>query len=86
MYKLPNGRQLKLEEVESVSRVKDLGQDTSTIGYSRLGFSIFMKSGRTVDVVDKYHFSDWADVKKKLSLIREEIVAKVHAISETEAS
>lgn len=81
MYKLPDGRELKLEEVESVSNVRDLGQDSTKIGYSKLGFKIYLKNGRTVEVMDNYHYADWADVKKGLSALRKEIIDRAEALS-----
>ncbi|MDZ4181560.1 MAG: hypothetical protein U1B83_01690 [Candidatus Cloacimonadaceae bacterium] len=72
---------MKLEEVESVSRVRDLGQDSTKIGYSKLGFKVYLKSGRTVEVMDNYHYADWAEVKKGLSSLRQEIIDKAEALS-----
>ncbi|MDD2228108.1 MAG: hypothetical protein PHY48_01705 [Candidatus Cloacimonetes bacterium] len=76
LYTLPDGRIIDLTCVSVVTPVKDFGLDPKTIVKSRIGFSIILKKREVLDVVDYYHYSDWATAKNKLNKLREEIVSR----------
>ncbi|HNQ43166.1 MAG TPA: hypothetical protein PKI59_02000 [Candidatus Cloacimonadota bacterium] len=77
-YTLPNGKQIDIERIVSVSPVRDLGPDPKSIDLSRLGFSIHLRKREIVEVVDNYHYNDWAEVRSQLNKIRDEILKLVH--------
>ncbi|MDY0152335.1 MAG: hypothetical protein RBS43_08700 [Candidatus Cloacimonas sp.] len=73
IYKLPSGQLIDTSMISSVSTVRDLGKNPKTIDTNLIGFTIRMKGREIIDVTDDYHFCDWAEVKKNLKHIREEI-------------
>lgn len=75
LYALPNGQEIDLTKVKGISKVRDYGRDSNSIDLHLIGFSIQMQK-EVVDITDSYHFCDWAEVTKKLKLIREEILSK----------
>jgi hypothetical protein len=79
-YVLPDGRSLELNDVVRVSKVRDMGEDASSIEYSKLSFCIYLKGNELIEVSEKYHFSDWSDKKKTLSLIREDLMKNLKDI------
>ncbi|PKN73074.1 MAG: hypothetical protein CVU50_04790 [Candidatus Cloacimonetes bacterium HGW-Cloacimonetes-3] len=83
LYTLPDGRIVDLTCVSDVSPIRDFGVDSKSIVKSRLGFTIFLNKREMLDVVDYYHFSDWAIVKKRLNMIREEILSSLEKVEST---
>jgi len=76
IYTLPNGQNVDLAKVTNVSRIRDMGHDSKSIDKQKIGFTISLKNREIIDVVDYYHYSDWADVKNRLNLIRKQVIAK----------
>ena len=76
LYKLPDGREIVLEDVVRISKVRDQGDDDKSIELSKLSFTIFIGKEETIEVSEQYHFSDWAEKKKKLDLVQQDLVNK----------
>lgn len=81
VYNLPNGAQVDLSRVRRISSVRDFGQDNTSIDKSKIGFTIHLDNREIVEVIDYYHYSDWAEVKKKMCDIRKDVYAKWEAES-----
>ncbi len=73
MYTLPDGRVLDTELITQVSSIRDLGQDERSIDRSILSFSVYLRKGETVQVVEYYHYTDWAEAKKRLTEVRKSL-------------
>ncbi len=80
LYTLPDGKTIALERIQSVSTVRDHGRDEGSIDMSRLGFTIHLAKREIVEVTEPYHFADWADVKKHLNRIRDDIIKQWKAL------
>ncbi len=76
-YTLPDGQRIDLKKVVEVGSIRDLGLDPNSISQSRIGFSIKMTGGESVQVIKNYHFCDWAIAKKELETIRKEIEGQI---------
>jgi hypothetical protein len=76
LYALPNGERIVLENIHSVSQVRDKGGTGSYIEPNKMGFTIHLAKREIVEVVEPYHFSDWADVKNRLNKLRNELIEK----------
>lgn len=76
IYTLPDGHRLKLENVLRVSQVRDLGSDSGSIGYSKMAFTIHLTKHEELEITEQYHYSDWAEAKRKLIQTREELINK----------
>ncbi|MBW6513986.1 MAG: hypothetical protein K0B87_04435 [Candidatus Syntrophosphaera sp.] len=76
LYKLPDGREIVLEDVVRVSKVRDMGEDDRSIEMSKLSFTIYIGQEETIEVSEQYHFADWVDKKKKLDLVQHDLVHK----------
>ncbi len=59
-----------------VSLKLEYGQAGQIIEEQFIGFAIHLKNNETIEVKDKYHYSDWAEVKIRLSKLRDDIIAK----------
>jgi hypothetical protein len=78
LFTLPDGRIIDLECVSTVSTIRDYGSDPRSIDRHILGFSIYLKKKReVVEVLDTYHFNDWAEARLRLKKTREEIVNRL---------
>ncbi len=75
-YTLPDGRIVDLAKVSSISKVRDFGRDSNTIDLHQIGFTIHLERREIVEVLDKYHFCDWAEVKNRLKRLREDMIEK----------
>ncbi len=75
-YTLPDGRAVQLEKIARISQVRDLGDDSSTIGSSKLAFYIHISGQTTLEVSEYYHFSDWVGAKFKLRRLREDLFTR----------
>ena len=73
-YRLFDGQIVDLDRIESVSTVRDFGRDPRSIDRSQIGFTIQLNNREIIDVVEFYHFCDWAQVSIKLKKVREDIV------------
>jgi len=81
LYLLPDGKKIDLARVESISKIREYGQTGKIIEEQYIGFSTHLKNNEIVEVKDKYHYSDWAEVKIRLNKLRDDIIAhreKVH--------
>jgi len=81
LYNLPNGRSVELSDVRRISKVRDQGDDMSTIGYRKMVFTIHMNNRDIVEVSEQYHYSDWMDKKKELNNVRADLVSKWKALT-----
>ncbi len=77
LYTLPDGRSFELDLVTRVSRIRDEGEDASSIEYSKLSFHIYFSDRDTIEVIQQYHYSDWAVQKKNLNRIRAELLNSI---------
>ena len=75
-YTLPDGRTIDLAKVSSISKVRDFGRDSKTIDLHQIGFTIHLQRREIVEILDQYHYSDWAEVKTRLKRLREQIIQK----------
>jgi hypothetical protein len=66
LYTLPDGRELVLEDIVRVSKVRDQGDDEKSIAMSKMSFKIYLKNEKIIEINEKYHFSDWGKTKKDL--------------------
>lgn len=73
-YTLPNGQQIELCRIVSVSPVRDLGPDPRSIDRSRIGFTVHLRKREIVQIEDTYHYTDWIEAKKRLEDERKRIV------------
>jgi len=85
IFTLSDGRSFDTKDVRDISAIKDYGQEKSSIELSRLAFSVYFKTGKSIQISDYYHFSDWAAAKKRLSQIREQIILLREAETKPEA-
>jgi hypothetical protein len=76
LYTLPDGRVIDLTCVSNILPIRDYGLDPKSIDKSLIGFSIYLNKREVMDVVDYYHYNDWAEVKNGLKKLREEIINK----------
>jgi hypothetical protein len=75
-FTLPDGRLVDLKCVSSVSSIRDYGSDPRSIDRHIIGFSLYLnRKNEVVEVLDTYHFNDWADARARLKKTREEIVS-----------
>lgn len=77
LYTLPNGKEIDIEKITTVSPVRDLGPDPLSIDLCRLGFNIHLRKKEIIQVSEHYHYNDWAEVRGKLNGIRNEILKLV---------
>ncbi len=75
LYTLPDGKKIDLTRVESISKIREYGQAGRIIEKQLIGFAIHLKNNETIEVKEEYHFSDWAEVKIRLSKLRDDIIA-----------
>ena len=73
-FKLSDGRSFYIKDIREVTAIRDYGSDGTTIDLSKLGFTIYLKGGKSLLVVEYYHFADWAMAKQKLSDLRDDIM------------
>lgn len=73
-YTLPDGRELDLERVIRVSKIRDEGIDSNSIEYSKLSFHIYLVDQEAIEVCLHYHYADWADRKKRLKQVRDDLL------------
>lgn len=73
VYTLPNGQVIELSRISSISSVRDYGRDPKSIDKHMIGFTIRMAGREVIEVTENYHFSDWAEVKKNIKQLREDI-------------
>jgi hypothetical protein len=81
IYKLPNGKEITLEDVVRISKVRDKGEDSKSIEYSIMSFTIYLGRTVSIDVEEHYHFADWSDKKLKLNQLRTAIVDKCKEVN-----
>jgi hypothetical protein len=74
IFTLSDGRSFDTKDVREVSTIRDYGQEKSTIELSKLAFTVYFKTGKSIQIADFYHYSDWSAAKKRLSEVREQIV------------
>ena len=79
LYTLPDGRSFELEKVIRVSGIRDEGEDARTIGYSSLSFHIHLSGNEVIEVAVHYLYADWAQQKKRLAAIRDDLLNAIHA-------
>ncbi len=74
IYTLPDGRQVDLSKVESISKIRDYGQVDNIVQKYLIGFSIRLTNKEIIEVKDIYHYSDWSEVKLRMNKLREDII------------
>ena len=74
MYILPDGRQIDLSKVESISKIREYGQVEHIVEKHLIGFTIHLKNKEIIEVKDLYHYSDWSEVKRRMNKLREDII------------
>jgi hypothetical protein len=77
MFTLSDGREVDLSRVVDVSSLRDEGIDPQSISLSILAFHVRLKSRGTITVERKYHYADWAKVKKELEQERNALMEKL---------
>lgn len=78
LYTLPDGREIDLDQVIRVSRIRDEGMDSNSIEYSKLSFHVYFSERETVEVWVQYHYADWAEQKKRLKQIRDDLLKAIN--------
>jgi len=73
-YTLPDGQSFKLDKVLRVSKIRDEDVNKELVQYSTLYFNITLADSKSIVVSIKYLYSDWAEQKKKLTQIREDVL------------
>jgi hypothetical protein len=68
-YLLPDGQKVELSRIKEITQIRDLGLDPGSIDRSVLSFSIRLRGGKTIQIKEYYHFSDWSEAKKSLKKI-----------------
>jgi hypothetical protein len=76
-YTLPGGRLINLEDIVRISKIRDDGEDSSSIEYSKISFKVYLDNQEAIEVFEQYHFADWSDKRRKLAAIRDNLVALV---------
>ncbi len=77
LYTLPDGREIELEQVIRVSKIRDEGMDSNSIEYSKLTFHINLSDQETIEVCLQYHYADWAEQKKRLKQVRDDLLEAI---------
>lgn len=75
LYTMPDGRSFELDKVTRVSKVRDNGEDPNSIEYSTVSFHIHLSGNEVLNVSQNYHYADWSEQKKKLTGIRNDLLA-----------
>jgi len=81
LFKLPNGNELELEQVRSVSQIRDLDSSSQVMPVSRIGFTVSLKNREIVEVFEQYHYADWGPVKMRMKQLRETLISKIKEIN-----
>jgi hypothetical protein len=76
-----DGREVDLEQIKSVSTIRDLGLDKTQISVSRICFTVHLKNREELQVSREYHYSDWAEAKIELGKEREDLLNKWNEVS-----
>lgn len=74
IFTLNDGRSFDTKDIRDISAIRDYGEAKESIGMSKLAFTVYFRTGKSIQITDNYHFSDWAQAKKRLSEIREQII------------
>lgn len=75
-YNLPSGKQIVLEDVIRVSKIRDQSTTDTCVFLSKLTFSIYLNGESTIEITEPYHFSDWSEKKLKLNQLRSDLVSR----------
>jgi len=77
LYKLPDGREIDLTRVKSVSSIRDSGLEVNSIEKSAMTFSIRLAGSETIEVKELYHYADWAEATLKIKRMRQDLLNKL---------
>lgn len=79
-YKLPDGKEIDLNEVRSVTPLREKDKSTNVMTDNRIGFTINLKNHERIEFSEIYHYSDWGPVRLKVKQTRDELISKLKEI------
>jgi len=80
LYMLPNGKEIDLMKVRTVSQIRDIDSSSDVINDNRIGFTISLKGREIVEVSEPYHYADWGPVKMRIKQLRDDLITRIEEI------
>ena len=80
LYMLPNGKEIDLMKVRTVSQIRDIDSSSDVINDNRIGFTISLKGREIVEVSEPYHYADWGPVKMRIKQLRDDLIARIEEV------
>ena len=80
LYMLPNGKEIDLIKVRTVSQIRDIDSSSDVINDNRIGFTISLKGREIVEVSEPYHYADWGPVKMRIKQLRDDLITRIEEI------
>jgi len=80
LYMLPNGKEIDLIKVRTVSQIRDIDSSSDVINDNRIGFTISLKGREIVEVSEPYHYADWGPVKMRIKQLRDDLIARIEEV------
>lgn len=80
LYMLPNGKEIDLMKVRTVSQIRDIESSSDVINDNRIGFTISLKGREIVEVSEPYHYADWGPVKMRIKQLRDDLITRIEEI------
>jgi len=77
---LPNGKEIDLIKVRTVSQIRDIDSSSDVINDNRIGFTISLKGREIVEVSEPYHYADWGPVKMRIKQLRDDLIARIEEV------
>jgi len=77
---LPNGKEIDLMKVRTVSQIRDIDSSSDVINDNRIGFTISLKGREIVEVSEPYHYADWGPVKMRIKQLRDDLITRIEEI------
>ena len=80
LYMLPNGKEIDLMKVRTVSQIRDIDSSSDVINDNRIGFTISLKGREIVEVSEPYHYADWGPVKMRIKQLRDDLITRIEEV------
>ena len=77
LYMLPNGKEIDITKVRSISQIRDIDSSSDIITDSKIGFTISCKGRELIEVSEPYHYADWGPVKMRMKQLRDDLINKI---------
>jgi len=77
---LPNGKEIDLMKVRTVSQIRDIDSSSDVINDNRIGFTISLKGREIVEVSEPYHYADWGPVKMRIKQLRDDLITRIEEV------